>query len=218
MTLDFENQRQHMVDGQIRTSDVTNLGVLAAFQEVPREEFVAKEHLPLAYLDDDLAIATGRSIMAPATLAKLVQAASVGANDIVLDIGCGTGYSTAILSRLCNSVVAVEENSDLAGIASTKLSELGFDNAVVVQSRMTQGCAGEGPFDVIFLGGSVDEVPSTILDQLKDGGRLVAVVGQGNSGVASLWTRDGSNVSSRRLFNCAVAELPGFAKATEFQF
>ncbi|MCB1458307.1 MAG: protein-L-isoaspartate O-methyltransferase [Nitratireductor sp.] len=218
MTLDFDTQRQHMVDGQVRTSDVTNLAVLSAFLEVPREAFVATAHLPLAYLDHDLEIAPGRAVMAPAKLAKLVQAASVCDDDIVLDIGCGTGYSTAILSRLCNSVVAVEENPALADTASSKLGELGFDNAAVIQSPLALGCKAEGPFDVIFVGGSVDAVPSMILDQLKDGGRLVAVEGQGNAGVARLWTRDGSSISSRRLFNCAVAALPGFARAPEFQF
>ncbi|MEZ5870320.1 MAG: protein-L-isoaspartate O-methyltransferase [Nitratireductor sp.] len=218
MTLDFDNQRQHMVDGQIRTSDVTNIAVLSAFQEVPREEFVTPEHLPLAYLDHELPIAPGRTIMAPATLAKLVQAASVSSGDIVLDIGCGSGYSTAILSRLANSVVAIEENVELVAKAGKTLSELGFDNAVMMEAKLSGGYASEGPFDVIFIGGSVDMVPEKILDQIKDGGRLVAVVGQGNAGVARLWTRNGSSVSSRRLFNCAVAPMPGFAKAPEFQF
>ncbi|WP_075996307.1 protein-L-isoaspartate O-methyltransferase family protein [Salaquimonas pukyongi] len=216
--LDFDTARQNMVDCQIRTSDVTNHELLEALSTVPRERFVPQEKAELAYIDEDVEIARGRYLMEPAPLAKLIQAAGVSKDDVVLDVGCGSGYTTAVLSRLASIVIAVEQDEGLAALATSTLSELDYDNAIVVQGDLRAGYPSEGPYDVIFLGGAVDEIPSGLFAQLSEGGKLLAVEGHGNAGVARLYMRNGSDFSGRSLFNCAIQPLPGFEKKPEFVF
>lgn len=218
MTSDFSLLRRHMVDSQLRTTSVSALDVLEAFLSVPREAFVPARKRELAYIDEDIEVSAGRYIMEPSPLAKLVQLAAVKPGDVVLDIGCATGYSAAILSRLASSVIAIESDEDLAAKAGDTLAELGHDNVVVLNRPLQEGCPQEAPYDVILVDGAVDEVPQAIRDQLRDGGRLVAVEGTGNAGVAKVYVRDGDVVSGRRAFNCSVRLLPGFEPRTQFQF
>ncbi|MGH7004067.1 MAG: protein-L-isoaspartate O-methyltransferase family protein [Alphaproteobacteria bacterium] len=224
MVLNFEDLRIKMVDNQLRTTDVTDKPLLQAFLDVPREKFVPSVRAPLAYIDDDVLVsaattqAGSRYLMQPSPFAKLVQLANIQPDDVVLDIGCATGYSAAILSRISGSVIAVESDANLAGQATSTLSSLGFDNVVVVTGLLQSGYASEAPFDVIIIEGSVDHVPGTLFDQLKDGGRLVAVEGTGNSGKSMLYVKNEGIVSGRRAFNSAVKPLPGFEKAPEFEF
>lgn len=224
MTSDFADRRLKMVDGQLRTIDVNNPAVIDAVLDVPREEFVPRAMIELAYIDEDIEVARARSghpprfLMEPGPFAKLVQLADIHPGDFVLDIGCATGYSSAVLSRLASSVVAVECDSELAQLATETLSRLGFDNVAVVEGELAKGYPAEAPYDVIFVGGAVDEVPEALLAQLRDGGRLVTVAGEGNAGVAQLYLKSGEIVSSRRVFNAAVRRLPGFERAAAFQF
>lgn len=213
-----------MVDNQLRTTDVTDKPLLQAFLDVPREKFVPSVRAPLAYIDDDVLVSTAtaeagsRYIMQPSPFAKLVQLANIQPEDVVLDIGCATGYSAAILSRISSSVIAVESDANLAGQATAILSSLGYDNVVVLTGPLEKGYASEAPFDVIIIEGSVDHVPATLFDQLKDGGRLVAVEGSGNSGKSMIYVKNEGIVSGRRAFNSAVKPLPGFEKVPEFEF
>ena len=222
--IDHEQARTHMVDCQIRPNDVTNFAVLDVFGSVPREEFVPARNRDLAYVDEDIAIhadavgAYKRYLMEPMSMARLVQLADIRKDDIALDVGCGTGYSTAILSLLCSSVVAVECDETLALQASENLTALNYDNAVVVPGALETGYPSEGPYDVIFVGGAVDKLSNALIDQLKDGGRLVVVEGVGNSGSARLYTNNDGLVSGRSVFNCAVKPLPGFQMAESFEF
>jgi len=170
----------------------------------------------LAYLDEDIRIATGRYLMEPIPFGKLAQAAQVGPQDVVLDIGCGTGYSSAVFSRLASLVIGVEEDEALAAQATANLEKLGYSNVAIRKGALIEGSSQDAPFDVIFFNGSVEFIPETILNQLKDDGRLVAVEGHGNSAVAKLYRRDGNDVSPRFLFNSSIKPLPGFAKAQEF--
>ncbi len=220
--INFEQSRTTMVDCQIRPNDVTNLAVLDAFGSVPREEFVPARNRELAYVDEDIAVHADsvgvfkRYLMEPMSMARLIQLADVGEDDIVLDVGSGPGYSSAVLSLLCNSVVALECDEVLAVQAQERLTELNYDNAVVVSGPLEKGYASEGPYDVIFVGGAVDYVPQALMAQLKDGGKLVVVEGLGNCGSARLYVKDGEIVSGRSVFNCAVKPLPGFQRAEEF--
>lgn len=218
MTLDYGQARLNMVEGQIRTADVTNPPLIAAFREVPRELFVPEEMRKLAYLDEEIAVGNDRFLLAPAPLARLLQAASVQRDDFVLDIGCATGFSAAILSLIADSVVALESDPDLAAVAGETLSQLGFDNAVVVDGALAEGYPSEGPYDVILVSGATETMPKAILAQLREGGRLVAVEGTGNAAMACMWVNDDGVVSRRRLFNCAVPLIPGFEKPPEFVF
>lgn len=224
MIADFAAQRLKMVDGQLRTTDVNRAEVVDAFLAVPREEFVPTEMSALAYIDDDVEVAPARDghparfIMEPAAFGKMIQLADLRSSDIVLDVGCATGYSAAVLSRLAGSVVALESDGALAAGAGETLARLGFDNVAVVEGPLNEGYAAEAPYDVIFVGGAVDEIPETLLAQLRDGGRLVAVVGQGNSGIVQIFLNTGGTISGRRAFNAAVRPLPGFEREPAFQF
>jgi protein-L-isoaspartate(D-aspartate) O-methyltransferase len=224
MSGDFEQRRVKMVDGQLRTTDVTSAAVLDAMLSVPREAFVSRSRADLAYIDEDIEVArptsekTARYLMEPSPFAKLVQLAEIEAGDFVLDIGCATGYSSAVLSLLASSVVALECDEELAAGATDKLSELGYDNVAVVTGDLKAGCPDEAPFDVILIGGAVDHVPEALLGQLRDGGRLVAVIGHGNAGAAHVFYNAAGVVTGRRAFIAAVRPLPGFERAAEFQF
>ncbi|MCX8280817.1 protein-L-isoaspartate O-methyltransferase [Phyllobacterium sp. 0TCS1.6C] len=224
MVLNFEDLRTKMVDNQLRTTDVTDKAVLQAFLAVPREKFVPSVREALAYIDDDVMVATAtaetpaRYLMQPSPFAKLVQLANVQPEDVVLDIGCATGYSAAVLSHLATSVIAVECDTNLAGQATSLLSSLGCDNVVVVTGQLENGYASEAPFDVIIIEGSVDYVPGPLFEQLKDGGRLVVVEGRGNSGKSMVYVKNEGIISGRRAFNSAVKPLPGFEKKPEFEF
>lgn len=222
MTLDFNELRTRMVDNQLRTTEVTSTPVLDAFLQVPREKFVPNQKSALAYIDEDLQVsaldAAPRYIMEPSPFARLVQLADIAPGDVVLDIGCATGYSSAILSQLAGSVIAVESDADLAARASATLTDLGYDNVAVVTGPLQAGYTSEAPYDVILINGAVDFIPDSLFDQLKEGGRLVVVEGTGNAGVARLYVKDDGVVSGRRAFNAAVKLLADFERVPEFHF
>jgi protein-L-isoaspartate(D-aspartate) O-methyltransferase len=156
--------------------------------------------------------------MEASPFAKLVQLAEILPSDFVLDVGCGTGYSAAVLSRLAGSVVALESNAALADAAASTLSTLGCGNVAVARGSLEEGHPPAAPYDVIFVGGSIDAAPVRLFDQLKEGGRLVAVEGRGNAGVARLFLKTNGVVAGRRGFNAAIKPLPGFERAAVFEF
>lgn len=216
--IDFEAARAKMVDGQIRTTDVTSHSILSAFLSVPREAFVPDHLKPLAYIDEDLQIAAGRYLMDPSPLAKLLQLAAISADDLVLEVGAGTGYVSALLGRLAGAVVALESDVDMAAKAKALLAGVDAQNVTVVTGALQAGCAAEAPYDLIFINGAVEDVPSALFDQLREGGRLVTVVGQGHSARATLFVKAGGGISSTSFFNASIRQLPGFQKAREFVF
>ena len=222
MGTDYTAARQKMVDNQIRTTDVTSHSVLKAFLTVAREDFVPTPLKPLAYIDTDLRVSdvdgVGRYVMEPSPLAKMLQLGQITRDHVVLEIGCGAGYSAAILSLLAGSVVAVESDADLADAATMLLSDSGYDNVAVVNGDLEKGYAAEGPYDVIFFNGAVERVPQALFDQLREGGKLIAAIGSGGSAQAHLYVKDGGSVSGRPAFNISVKPLPGFRGAEEFVF
>lgn len=220
MSADFSELRIKMVDGQVRTTDVTSLPLISAMLTVPRESFVPAERQALAYIDDDILISEdgGRYLMEPSPFAKMVQLAEVGPNDHVLCVGAATGYSAAVFSRLVKSVVALESESALADKAAATLAGLGCDNVTVVTGPLQGGAAAHAPYDVVFIEGSVDELPQALTSQLAEGGRLVAVEGRGNAGVVRIYVKASGIVTGRRAFNAAVKSLPGFERAPAFEF
>jgi protein-L-isoaspartate(D-aspartate) O-methyltransferase len=216
MGMDFQAQRVKMVDGQLRTTDVTGHALLNAFLEVPRELFVPESKRDLAYLDADIEVAPGRFVMEASPLAKLISLGDVTSGDTVLLIGCDTGYAAAILSKLAARVVALESDAGLAAKASQNLAELGAANVQIVTGDLAKGDAKSGPYDLVLFGGSVERIPDPLRAQIKDGGRLVAVEGNGALGTARLYVKRGNDLSGRFGFNIVVKPLPGFSKELAF--
>ncbi len=210
--------RLAMIAGQIRPNRVSDERVLEALHEIPRELFVPKALRGAAYIDEDLEVAEGRYLMEPMILARLLMEAEIGPDDVVLDIGCATGYSTAALSRLADAVVAVEEDPDLVEKASTKLAELGCDNAAVLEAVLTYGAPEQGPFDVIVLNGAVENIDHSLTDQLADGGRLVCVRLHEGTSRGYLMVKAGETVGGRDLFDAFTPVLPGYQLEKRFVF
>lgn len=216
--MNFSVARYNMIESQLRPNRVTDEALLAAFEAVPREAFVPAPMRSVAYVDDDIEVAPGRWLMEPMVLGRLLQAAGPRREDVALVIGCGTGYSCAVLARLVNTVVAIESGGDLANRATQLLADLSIDNVVVLEGRLEEGNPRQAPYDLILINGAVAAVPAAIEQQLAEGGRLVTVMRDGPVGHATLMTRAGGVVSQRVLFDAAVSLLPGFAPAPGFVF
>lgn len=215
---EFEQARKHMVDSQIRPSDVTDRRLIAAFLNTPRELFVPRSRRASAYADSQVVTSDNRTLMRPRDMAKLIHAADIQPGDIVLDIANGRGYSTAILACMAETVVGVENDEDGLSRSSTLLSDIGADNAVVVEGDPKAGVPKQGPFDVIFVNGSVDAVPTAWFDQLADGGRLVVIVRKGPVGKATVFTKSSAGIGERVVFDANATVLPGFEAEAGFAF
>jgi len=214
--LDFAAARQNMVDGQVRTADVTDLRILSAMLEIPRERFVPRDAADLAYLDFDLPVGGNRRLIKPMVFAKLVQAADIDPEDHVLDIACASGYGAAVLARVAGSVVALEQDKKLAAAAAETLA--GLPNVTTATGLLAAGWVQSAPYDAIVLEGATEVVPHDLCRQLKDGGRLVCVLGSGPAAKAMCYRRSGDDFGGRPLFDTAAPLLPGFAKPAIFAF
>ena len=217
--MDFAVTRRMMVDGQVLTRDVFDPDLLAAMLAVPRERFVPPAQGALAYLDRNLPLTAdgSRCLLQPMVLARLLQAADITATDHVLDVGCGTGYSSALLARLAGSVVALEEDKDLAAFARRVLRELAPE-VEVVEGLLKTGWPAAGPYDVIVLNGAAEIIPEPLFAQLKDGGRLVGIEGEGPATKARIYCSIRGEISGRSITEAAAPLLPGFARPPEFVF
>ena len=222
--MDFAAMRRKMVDNQVRPNGVTDLSLVAAMLDIPRERFVPPDKAALAYMDGDLLIDEGgpgkaaRFLLAPMVLARLIQTADVRDTDRVLDVACGTGYSSAILARLAASVIALEEDRDLADKAVRLLARSGVGNAEVVRGPLIDGWTASAPYDVILINGAVEYIPEALLAQVREGGRLIAVVGTAPIGKVILYRCAVGDVSGRPIFDAAAPPLPSFVKPRTFVF
>jgi protein-L-isoaspartate(D-aspartate) O-methyltransferase len=217
---DYKAARHNMIENQIRANKVTDQRILDAFDVVPRERFVPKTLEGIAYADEDLHVGGGRHLIEPMILARLLQDALPDENDVALDIGCCTGYSTAILSRLVSTVVAVEQDQAMVDAANQTLADLEFDNAAVVQGSLADGFAKQQPFSLIVIAGGVGTVPDSLIAQLSENGRLVTVLydGDGAVGRAVSIEKTRSGVSRRIVFDASTPMLPGLSKESGFVF
>ncbi|WP_204114944.1 protein-L-isoaspartate O-methyltransferase family protein [Shimia biformata] len=213
---DFAARRTTMVDTQVRPSDVTKYTVIEAMLTVPREQFVPRDQVEAAYVGENIPLAPRRVVLEPRTLAKMLDIAAIGNSELVLDIGCGLGYSSAVVARFAEAVVAVEADEDMATEAQSLLSAQGADNVVVHTGPLDQGAAEHGPYDVILLQGAAETVPAALLDQLKEGGRAVVPFAEGALGVVRIGYKIDGEVHWRFAFNATAPILPGFEQETAF--
>jgi protein-L-isoaspartate(D-aspartate) O-methyltransferase len=220
---DFATARQKMVDGQVRTADVTDHRILDAMLAVPREEFVPAARRALAYLDLDLDVSEGglvpRCLIKPMLMAKLMQAAEIRAGDNMLIVGCATGYSAAVAARLAGKVTATERDEAVAARARDALSRVGLSHVTVKIAEAPAGDSADAPYDVILLNGATEIVPETLCGQLKDGGRLVGVFAVRRPPRATIVTRShGDFFGHRTLFDASAPVLPGLERVPAFVF
>lgn len=213
---DYATRRTMMVDTQVRPSDVTRFPIIDAMLTVPREMFVPARLREAAYIGENVDIGDGRILLEPRTLAKMLEALDVMPQHVALDIGCGLGYSTAILARLCDFVVGLEDDEGRAEEAQGILSELGVDNAAVMTGALAEGVAKSGPYDIILVQGAVETVPDALLAQLREGGRIACVFAEGALGVVRIGHKIDGEMNWRFAFNAGAPVLPGFHKPAAF--
>ena len=213
---DFARRRTIMVDTQVRPSDVTKFPIIEAMLSVPREIFVPNALQEAAYAGENLEIAPGRTLLDPRTLAKILEAVNIQSDDLVLDVACGFGYSSAVAAHMAEAVIALDDNPDLCAEAESALSTLGIDNVAVVEGPLGDGAAQHGPYDVILIQGGVEVVPKPLIDQLKDGGRIAAIFEDGRLGTVRVGLKTGGAVTWRYAFNGDAPLMAGFLKSAEF--
>lgn len=215
--MDYDIARKNMVESQVRPNRVTHAGIIEAMERVPRELFVPESLKGIAYVDEAIQIADGRYLMEPMVIGLLLQTAEIGRSDLVLEIGCGSGYGTALLAGLADTVVAVEDQPDLAQTATDNLVALEADNAAVMESALADGYAKQSPYNVIVFSGAVGEIPDAIIDQLADGGRLVSIISKSDGlGKGTLVQKFGKSIVRKEVFDAGSPELPGFHKRAAF--
>ncbi len=212
---DFATRRTMMVDTQVRPNDVTKFPIIEAMLAVAREDFVPAARREAAYVGENISVAPGRVILEARNFAKMLDALDIQPTDLVLDIGCGLGYSAAVIARMAEAVVALEEG-DLAAQAEAALAQAGCDNVAVVAGALVEGSAKHGPYDAIIIEGGVEEVPAALLAQLKEGGRIAALFMEGALGTVRIGRKIDGEVSWRYAFNATAPLLAGFAAAKGF--
>jgi len=214
---DNSTRRIMMVDTQIRPSDVTKFPIISAMLGVERERFVPDAAQEIAYMDGPVKFGTGRAMLEPRVLAKMLEGLDIQPDEMVLDLGCGLGYSSAVIARMAEAVVAQDDDEDLIVEAESRLGAAEADNVAVVMGVLAEGAPKHGPYDVILIEGAVEEMPQLILDQLKDGGRIAAIFMDGSLGVCRIGHKALGSVNWRDNFNATAPVLPGFARQSEFQ-
>jgi len=216
--MDFTAARIAMVDTQVRTNDVHERRLIHAIRAVPREAFAPDGFGGLAYAEPAIKTGPDRWMWSPRDFSKLANALDISEEDRVLDIAPGTGYSSAVLARMAASVIALESDAVAAETLKTSLETAGVSGVEIKSGDLKAGFPGAGPYDVIWVNGSVEVVPEAWLNQLAEGGRLGVVVRDGGIGRATIYTRSGGRSAARTPFEASVAPLPGFERAAEFRF
>jgi protein-L-isoaspartate(D-aspartate) O-methyltransferase len=216
--LDSTALRANLVAAQLRTNDVHDPRVLRAFMEVPRERFVPPEKQAEAYKEGYIDLGRGRVLNDPRSLGKLLQLAEIEETDSILDVGCATGYSTAVLAHLGARIFGLEIDPEFAKTADANLRELHLANGRILSGPLVEGFPPQAPFNVIFVNGAIEERPEALLSQLANDGRLVAIVREGAVGRGVLYVKHDGSISERSAFDAMLPVLPGFARKPRFVF
>ncbi|QDY69625.1 protein-L-isoaspartate O-methyltransferase family protein [Qingshengfaniella alkalisoli] len=213
---DFASRRVTMVDTQVRPSDVTQFPIIEAMLNIPREVYVPAEKQETAYLGENMPLGNGRYLLEPRTFSKMLNGLNLRGDELVLDLGCGLGYSTAVIAHIVEAVVALEVDAQLANEAETTLGEQGVDNAAVINAPLFEGAPKHGPYDAIMVEGAIERFPDALSDQLKEGGRVAAVFAENELGVVRIGHKIDGQITWRYEFNASAPVLDGFGKETEF--
>lgn len=213
---DFSTRRTLMVDSQIRPSDVTKFPIIDAMLSVPREAFVPREKREAAYMDGNLDLGGGRVLLEPRTLAKMLDALDISGDELVLDVGAAYGYSSAIIARMAEAVVALEDDETRVEEAQGLLTEHHADSVIVQEGSLVKGAPEHGPYDVIIVQGAVEKLPDALAEQLKDGGRIAVLFAEGTLGTVRIGYKFNGRISWRFAFNAFAPVLPGFERQEEF--
>ncbi|MGP9790763.1 protein-L-isoaspartate O-methyltransferase family protein [Roseinatronobacter sp. NSM] len=215
---DYAARRTIMVDTQVRPSDVTKFPIIDAMLRTPREVFVPDTLRETAYMGENIPLGDGRVLLDPRTFAKMLDALALTPGELVLDIGCGSGYSAAIVALIAQAVVAVECDDALAHDAETVLPQVGAEAVILHKGPLTEGAPDHAPYDAMIVQGGVSEFPQTLVGQLREGGRVICLFMEGQLGVVRLGVRQGDQIAWRDVFNAAAPVLPGFEKQEAFTF
>ncbi|MGR3270152.1 protein-L-isoaspartate O-methyltransferase [Thalassococcus profundi] len=213
---DYAKRRRMMVDTQVRPADVTKFPIIDAMLTVPREAFVPRDRMEAAYMSENIAIGGNRVILEPRTFAKMLDALALGNDDLVLDLGAGLGYSSAVIAHIAEAVVAVEDDEARLSEAESLLAEHHADNVILHGGALSEGAPEHGPYDAILIEGAVEEVPEAIIGQLKEGGRMACLFMEGTLGVVRIGYKLDGGMSWRFSFNASAPVIPGFEKARAF--
>ncbi|HWL56200.1 MAG TPA: protein-L-isoaspartate O-methyltransferase [Paracoccus sp. (in: a-proteobacteria)] len=213
---DFAQRRTMMVDTQVRPNDVTSYPVIEAMLNVPREQFVPETLRDVAYAGHNIELGAGRVLFEPRTLGKMMEVLDLQSGDLVLNIAGGYGYTAALIARIAQAVVAVEEDATMAAEAQARLADQDIFNAVVVTGPLSEGYPSQAPYDAILIEGAVEEFPAALADQLRDGGRVIALFREGNLGTVSIGRKVDGRINWRFAFHAEAPVLPGFRKVQGF--
>ena len=213
----FAMRRTMMVDTQVRPSDVTKFPIIDAMLSVAREDFVPLAQREAAYMGENLPLGGARVVLEPRTLAKMLDALDINNDELVLDIGPGFGYSSAVIAHMAQAVVAVEEDEAMAAEAQEALSAAGIDNVILHNGPLAHGAAQHGPYDVILVQGGVETLPAELVEQLKDGGRIACLFMSGALGEVRVGHKLDGKMNWRTSFNAGAPVLDGFARKNAFQ-
>ncbi|MEP3296396.1 MAG: protein-L-isoaspartate O-methyltransferase [Pseudoruegeria sp.] len=213
----FESRRTTMVDTQVRPSDVTKFPIIEAMLSVPRELFVPRALTEAAYIGENLEFAPGRVLLEPRTLAKMLDALDIQSTEVVLDVGCGQGYSSALIARIADAVIGIEQDADQIQEGENVLTDLGVDNVVMLERSLVEGAAKHGPYDVITVQGAVETIPTELLDQLKEGGRIGCLFRTGELGELKIGYKVNGVLTWRLICHASAPVLPGFEAKRAFE-
>lgn len=216
--IDFATQRRIMVDSQVRPADVTSYDIIEAMLRVPRELFVPDRLRAAAYAEETLRIGPAEILLEARTFAKMLEALDIGPQDLVLDLGVGLGYSSAVIAHLAEAVVAVEADEEMAAEAQRLLAEISADNVAVIAASPAEGAPRHGPYDAIIIEGGIEVLPKAVADQLKEGGRICAIFMEGEFGECRLGRKVGGLIAWRPIFHAEAPVLAGFERSPAFEF
>ncbi|MDT1062851.1 protein-L-isoaspartate O-methyltransferase [Paracoccus sp. CPCC 101403] len=213
---DFAQRRTMMVDSQVRPNDVTSYPVIDAMLHVPREQFVPDARRDVAYAGQNIELGAGRVLLEPRTLGKMMEVLDLQSGDLVLNVGAGYGYTAALVAMIAQAVVAVEDDPAMAAEAQSRLTAQDVFNAAVVTGPLNQGYASQAPYDAMLIEGAIEEFPAALAEQLRDGGRVVALFREGNLGTVRIGRKVEGRINWRFAFNAGAPVLPGFEKVRGF--